>query len=193
MRTFILLCATLLTLTPCAEAQQPAGDDVLSTYLRRAYAAVSRDVVAAVELMPEEQLGFRPAGVIDKVRTFGQIAAHIVEANHWVCSAGDGKPKTPSIDGGLAADKSRLVAALKEVDARCTAYLESVTDAALREVLTTGPADRQLQAVRGNAIIFAIAHSNEHYGNLVTYLRAHGLVPPATASQASFLAPVRQP
>jgi len=43
-----------------------------------------------------------------------------------------------------------------------------------------------LQAVRANSIIFAIAHANEHYGNLVTYLRAKGLVPPATAAQQAF-------
>jgi hypothetical protein len=26
-----------------------------------------------------------------------------------------------------------------------------------------------------------IAHGNEHYGNLVTYVRMHGIVPPSSA------------
>jgi regulator of extracellular matrix RemA (YlzA/DUF370 family) len=28
-----------------------------------------------------------------------------------------------------------------------------------------------------------IAHGNEHYGNLVTYMRIHGIVPPSSAPQ----------
>jgi uncharacterized damage-inducible protein DinB len=107
---------------------------------------------------------------------------------------GDGKPgSTSSLDSALATDKARLIAALNETNARCTAYLETLTDSALTRVVTTGPSARQLQAVRGNAVIFAVVHSNEHYGNLVTYLRAKGLVPPATPSQASFLSPVPGP
>jgi hypothetical protein len=30
-------------------------------------------------------------------------------------------------------------------------------------------------------LIDNIAHSNEHYGNLVVYLRQNGIVPPSTA------------
>jgi hypothetical protein len=28
-----------------------------------------------------------------------------------------------------------------------------------------------------------IAHGNEHYGNLVTYMRIHGIVPPSSTPQ----------
>ena len=194
MRPCILTCAVLLTLAAPARAQQPAPDDVLSAYLRRSYAAVSKDLMAAVETMPEKDFGFRPAGAIEKVRTFGEIALHLVAANSWVCFMGEPKSTpAPAFDPALATDKARLVAVMKEVDARCTASLETLKDAELTRVITSGTAERPLQAVRGHAVIFAIAHSNEHYGNLVSYLRAKGLVPPAAASQAMFLSPVREP
>ena len=194
MKCYRLMFAALLTLPPSAYAQQPPSDDVLSGYLRRSYAAVSKDLLAAVEMLPEQDLGFRPAGAVEKVRTFGEIAAHVVVVNSWVCSTGDGKPpSTTKFDPALAKEKARLIAFINETDARCTTYLASVNDAALTQVVTSGPTDKQLQAVRGHAIVFAIAHANEHYGNLVTYLRAKGLVPPATPSQALFFSTGRTP
>jgi uncharacterized damage-inducible protein DinB len=34
---------------------------------------------------------------------------------------------------------------------------------------------------KGYTLTFNVAHDNEHYGNMVTYLRLKGLVPPSTA------------
>lgn len=185
LRTITALLA--LTLASTAEAQQPA-DNPLSTYLRRSYAAVSKDVLAVVAMMPEQDFGFRPAGVVTDVRTFGEIVAHIALVDAFSCEMGDGRPPSePRADSALASDKNRLIAVLKETDARCDAYLAGLTDTALSQIITTGKVPQVLQAVRGNSIIFAIAHANEHYGNLVTYIRAKGLVPPAAAAQVLFL------
>lgn len=38
----------------------------------------------------------------------------------------------------------------------------------------------QVKRARGNGLISNIAHNNERYGNLVTYFRAKGLVPPSS-------------
>jgi uncharacterized damage-inducible protein DinB len=194
MKRRILTCVALLSIASSGLAQQPANDAPLSSYLRRSYAALSRDLAAAVETMPERAYGFRPAGAVKEVRTFGEIVVHILAVNDFVCSMGDGKPasKAPG-DSGLTSNKTRLASLLNETNARCTEYLATLTDADLTQTITTGSGSRLLQAVRGNSIIFAIAHSNEHYGNLVTYLRASGLVPPAAASQASFLSPTTSP
>jgi uncharacterized damage-inducible protein DinB len=40
-----------------------------------------------------------------------------------------------------------------------------------------GPAD----TVRGAVLTFNTAHNNEHYGNIVLYMRLKGHVPPSTA------------
>jgi uncharacterized damage-inducible protein DinB len=195
MKHRTLTAVALLILTSAAHAQEPAKD-VLSAYLRLSYAVMSKDLAATVATMPEEDFGFRPAGAVKEVRAFGDIVAHLVSTNAFVCSMGDGKPdptasyaKTPAELDALARDKSRLVAFMNETNARCTAYLATVTDAALVQTVTGGV----IQAVRGNSIVFAIAHSNEHYGNLVTYLRARGLVPPPTAAQARFFTPIPKP
>src|SRR4051812_28747795 len=106
---------------------------------------------------------------------------------------GDGKPDvTAKPDFKMPADKPGVIALVDEVNTRCTAYLATLTDSALTQRVTLTSGTRTMQSNRGNAVVFAIAHSNEHYGNLVTYLRANGLVPPATAAQVapfSFVAP----
>jgi uncharacterized damage-inducible protein DinB len=192
MKHTILALTILLALASSAHAQLPDPDPI-TKYLQRSYTVVAKDLVAAIEMMPEEDFGFRPAGVAKEVRSFGAIVYHIVSVNSWVCSMGEGKPDPISALGAAAiVDKARLVGLLNDTNTRCSAYLATLTDFRLAEVVTTTSAAQQLQAVRGNAIMFAIAHSNEHYGNLVTYLRVKGLVPPATPSQASFLSLVKK-
>jgi len=58
MKHRMLTFAVSLTLAASAEAQQPANDP-LSSYLRRSFAAVSRDLAAVVETMPQKSA---PAG-----------------------------------------------------------------------------------------------------------------------------------
>ena len=36
------------------------------------------------------------------------------------------------------------------------------------------------QVARANPLIGQIGHNNEHYGNLVTYFRIKGMVPPSS-------------
>lgn len=194
MKSRLLILTVLLALSQSARAQQPANVNPLSTYLQRSYAAVAKDLVALVATMPEQDFGFRPAGAVNEVRTFGQIVSHLVLVNAFVCAMGDGLPDPPVPGSGAPPeDKPGLIAMIERTNARCTAYLATVTDAALTEVITTGTPGPRMKAVRGNSIVFAIAHSNEHYGNLVTYLRANGLVPPASASQAGWISPVTPP
>ena len=60
--------------------------------------------------------------------------------------------------------------------AYCDAVYKMQTDASLSEMITMG----QSQQPRGQVLVQNISHSNEHYGNLVTYMRLKGLVPPST-------------
>src|SRR5206468_3171114 len=113
-------------------AQQPAANDPLSTYLRRAHSAAMKDLAAIVDIMPEQDFGFRPVGAVNDVRTFGGIVHHAVAVTSWMCSLGDGKPDPVSALGpNPIIDKARLVALVSETNARCTTYLTALTDAGL--------------------------------------------------------------
>ena len=47
-------------------------------------------------------------------------------------------------------------------------------------MLTRGSAPNQRQLARVNQLTQLIVHGNEHYGNLVTYMRMKGIVPPSS-------------
>ena len=51
-----------------------------------------------------------------------------------------------------------------------------MTDRAAMELVKAG----QNMVPKARFLITNISHDNEHYGNLVTYLRLKGLVPPST-------------
>ena len=44
----------------------------------------------------------------------------------------------------------------------------------------TGRNNTVVEIARANPLINNLAHNNEHYGNIVTYMRAKGLVPPSS-------------
>ncbi len=180
-----LMLALLIGLPLASQAQSPDNSPI-SDYLRRSYAAAAKDFSLALETMPEQDFDFRPAGAVKEVRTFGEIAAHLALVNSFVCAMGDGKPDVTATPGfKVPVDKPGVIALANSVNARCTGYLATLTDSILTQNAVSGSGDRAIEAMRGNAVIFAIAHSNEHYGNLVTYLRARGLVPPAAAAQVA--------
>jgi hypothetical protein len=48
------------------------------------------------------------------------------------------------------------------------------------DMLTVGTAPNQRQVARANQLTMVLTHGNEHYGNLITYMRIHGIVPPSS-------------
>lgn len=159
--------------TACALNAQNANP--LSTEAKEAYAVVKGYILLSAEKMPEENYGFKPA---PRVRTFGQILGHVAEEQYLYCSAAKGEEKAADIEK-TKTSKADLIAALHDSFAYCDALYAGLTDATAVEMVRRGQAERtRLKILWGNTI-----HDNQHYGNLVTYLRIKGLVPPSTEGQ----------
>jgi uncharacterized damage-inducible protein DinB len=165
--------------------QQGAASEPLAAYLRRAFNAVAKDLVAAAELMPAQDYGYRPAGVVDAVRTFGALLDHITVVNSLNCAMAAGGPDLRASLGKEIGEKAQMIQVVKDVNAMCADFLGTQTDSSLSQVVSMETGKVAIKATRANAIIFTIVHSNEHYGNMVTYLRTKGIVPPASAAQAA--------
>jgi uncharacterized damage-inducible protein DinB len=163
--------AVTATLAACAlYAQNP-----LSTEARQVYESVKNNILRSAEKMPEENYGFKPA---PRVRTFGQILGHIAEEQYIFCSAVKGEQKAADIER-TKTSKADLLAALHESFAYCDSAYGSLTDAAAVEMVQAGASRHtKLRMLWVNSI-----HDESHYGNLVTYLRIKGLVPPSTEGQ----------
>ena len=163
LRCFVLVSAA----AAAAFAQNP-----LSVSQTVFYRAVSNNVLAAAEKMPEENYSFKPT---PDVRSFGQIVGHTVDAQSLYCSAAAGE-KPPMVDvEKTKTSKADLVQALKDTVAYCGKIYAGMTDDQAAALVKLGREWPKLTLLTMNT-----AHLDEHYGNMVTYMRLKGLVPPSS-------------
>jgi uncharacterized damage-inducible protein DinB len=142
------------------------------------YSMTKMDLLKSAEEMPEENYSFKP---VSTVRSFGQLVGHVADAQYEFCSAviGDGK-HSPGIEKGKTS-KADLIQALKDGFAYCDQAYSGMTDAHGAEIVKFFGND----APKLTILSFNAAHNMEHYGNMVTYLRIKGLVPPSSQQQPS--------
>ena len=123
--------------------------------------------------MPEASWDFKPT---HEVMSFSAFLAHLADANYGICSAAIGE-KSPS--PGVAKTmkgKEEISAALGEALAYCDKAFASLTN----ENASTPVKVFGMDLTRAGALQLNTAHDFEHYGNLVTYLRIRGFVPPSS-------------
>jgi uncharacterized damage-inducible protein DinB len=144
------------------------------------HATIRRDIAESAQSMPAGEYSFRPA---PETRTFAQLVGHVVNANWFFCSQAKQEKSPGTMNYEQVSDKEALVKALNESLAYCDDVYASTTDANFTAPVHMtggvgmGPAD----TVRGAILMFNTTHNNEHYGNMVLYLRLKGKVPPSTA------------
>jgi uncharacterized damage-inducible protein DinB len=170
MTRLTALIATALLVTPLsAEAQNP-----LVQSLRGLFDVTKQSVTATAQDLDDRIYAYRPNA---DVRTAGQILAHIADGQFIFCSAaaGEANPHPESFEQ-TATTKAAIVSALAQGFAYCESVYARTTDAnAARQVdFFTGP------STTGGVLAFNSAHNYEHYGNLVTYMRLNGIVPPSS-------------
>jgi uncharacterized damage-inducible protein DinB len=140
------------------------------------YMNAKQDILRSADKMPEDKYAFKP---IDTVRSYGQVLAHVADGQYEFCGAAAGKQDTKNIEQ-TAKSKADIVAALKSAFAYCDAIYAGMTDAKAAEMI---PAFGGAKITRLSMLDFNVSHTMEHYGNLVTYLRIQGIVPPSSESQ----------
>lgn len=182
MKTFVrMLVLCVLVPTGVAMAQDKAGqekpgvavENPLSSWNKGAYARLKGLMARSAEKMPEENYGFKP---VDTVRSYGQIVGHLADAQYEFCSMALGE-KSPGLDiEHTKTSKADLIAALNTAFAYCDNAYGGMTDASATQTIKLFGND----APRMSALIVNNMHNMEHYGNLVTYMRMKGIVPPSS-------------
>jgi uncharacterized damage-inducible protein DinB len=171
------VCLGLILMAGGAEAQPPAAADV-SSAIRQNWDGAKRNLRESAEKMEETNYAFKP---VDSVRSFGQILAHVSGASYVFCSSAKGE-KSPFSEEHFektATTKAAIVKAVADSIAYCDTAYGSLTDTTAAQPVTMpfGMGN----APRASALIMNIGHVQEHYGNLVTYFRIKGVVPPSSA------------
>jgi uncharacterized damage-inducible protein DinB len=169
----MLLC--FLALPGFAQEKQ-SSDNPFSAINKRSYERTKGILLRSADKMPEENYSFKP---VDSVRSYGQIIGHLADAQYLFCSTASGE-KNPGLNiEKTKTAKADLVAALKEGFAYCDKVYDSMTDAAATQSVNFFGNDIPKYAV----LNVNISHNMEHYGNLVTYMRLKGIVPPTSEQQ----------
>lgn len=150
---------------------------------------IEGELMGAAKAMPADKYDFAPSQAIfapaqkvefATVRTFGQEAAHVAQANYFFYSTASGLPMDSSVAGiSKLTKKEDIVAALAGSFAFARKAIATITAANAFEVVKSP--EPGMLATRATIAQFAISHANDHYGQMVEYLRMNGIVPPASA------------
>jgi len=163
--------AVLAQEKPQAQSAPPANP--ITTSDKGLYSFVSGAVVGGGQKMPEENYSFKPT---PEVRSFGQLVGHLADAQYMFCSLASGEPNPAKGIEKTKTSKTDLVAALKDAVAYCNKAFDGMTDAKGSEMVKF----RNLNLAKLTVLSLNTAHADEHYGNMVTYLRIKGIVPPTS-------------
>jgi uncharacterized damage-inducible protein DinB len=152
---------------------------------RAAVAFLRAQTIGLADAMPADKYRFAPtAGEFHGVRTFGQQIKHLAATNYILAAAALGH--APPMDSGDEAGPDSV-----HTKAQHLAYLAGSFDALDRAAAAIG--DRSVpvksspispfqggSATRLALVAEALIHTNDHYGQLIVYLRMNGIVPPAS-------------
>jgi uncharacterized damage-inducible protein DinB len=157
------------------KAQAPAAPPAnpITASEKGVYGFVSGAVVGAAVKMPEENYSFKPT---PEVRSFGQLVGHVADASYGFCAESMGEANPMKNFEKTKTTKADLVAALKEAVAYCNKAFENMTDAKGSQMVKMFNFDLAKMTV----LSINTAHTDEHYGNMVTYMRLKGIVPPTS-------------
>lgn len=163
----------ILALALPACAQNPVTDAV-----KAAYGRVRLNFVETAEVVPESGYGFK---LTPAQRPFGEWISHTALLAYTNCATMQGVP-VPEVARSFhdLTRKADLTKALKDSLDYCDAAFAAMTDKkAAAEIDYAG---KKVTPI--TPMVNLVGSLNEHYGNLVGYMRTQGIVPPSTARTA---------
>jgi uncharacterized damage-inducible protein DinB len=166
-----LIATVVLTAATLAAQSGPVAGPIVGS-AKGMYAEVKDSVLRTAQKIPADLYSYQPT---PEVRTFAQLLGHEADGQYEFCSAVTGKPVNKNIEKTVK-NKEGIIAALKDAFAYCDGAFATMTEAdAVTVVNMFGQKITKVGAMDANT-----SHTNEHYGNLVTYMRLKGIVPPSS-------------
>lgn len=136
---------------------------------------VGRKLVDMADDLPQDSYAYRP---MPDVRSVAEIVHHVAEENYVYIRTERGEPVArEALRRQAVGSKTALVEFLKRSFSEGAALLKDTTDARMLAQINN-PYGKRLSRLA--FWLELVQHGAEHYGNLVTYYRVLGLVPPET-------------
>jgi uncharacterized damage-inducible protein DinB len=146
----------------------------MASVVKSMHATIQRDLAEAAQSMPADEYSFKPTPAVRS------LISHVAVANLFFCSQVKGERPANLATMGKLTDKAALVKAPGDSISYCDGVYGATTDENFGQ-LVKFPGAKPSEAGRGAVLFFNTTHNNEHYGNIVVYMRLKGHVPPSTA------------
>ncbi len=134
---------------------------------------VQNMVINAAKEMSEDDYSFRPT---PEVRNFGELLTHIAGSNYFFCSAAMGKDSPVGNVEKNVTKREEILDVLSASFDYCNEIYETADigmDTQLVEFMGKQRSPLTVLTFRNN-------HTLQHYGNVITYMRLRGKVPPSS-------------
>lgn len=164
------------------EGAPPTPANPLISVSKAMYGITKGDVLGSLNKIPDDMWSYQPT---PDVRSVGQLFAHIADAQYEFCGVATGDTNAGKNIEKTMKTKAEIAPALKEAFAYCDSAYANMTDANAAEMVKFFG----MRITKLGAMDFNIAHNMEHYGNLVTYMRLKGIVPPSSEPRKPATAP----
>jgi|SRR5579872_664229 len=137
--------------------------------------------IPAAEALPETLYGFVPTGgEFAGVRTFGEQVKHLAAANYQLAAKAIGEEPPEGTRDETALPSVRTKADIMAYLKRSFAALHRAANGLTVQNVEASIAVRSETQSALGLIIDALTHAQNHYGQMVEYLRMNRIVPPAS-------------
>lgn len=193
LKTICLLVLGCVAMSGFAQTAAPAAKKAappptIAAAVEQQVGIAEREFVGAAEAMPEDKFNFTPAALnipnseYKGVKTFAEEVRHVAATNYqlWGAVTGDKSPIESTEDNGPSSlkTKAEIIKYLKDSFALGHKAAKSLT--AENVVAEVPNPFGQGKSTKLFCATFALAHSFDHYGQMVEYLRMNGIIPPAS-------------
>jgi hypothetical protein len=177
----LLLAACHFAVAQTDKASQPAGQLSSRQVLDAWITNTETHVVPVAKAMPDDKYSFPPSnGEFKNVRTFAEQLKHRAANNYRMAAKIIGEKPVADQESEKGPDS---ITAKTEIVRYVQGSFEALHKAVAtidqkNEVETLEGVSGTWQRARLGLAIDAVAHSFDHYGQLLEYLRMNGIVPP---------------
>ena len=176
-------CCILFTAAIRGNAQQSPS---ITIAVERLLNFIEKNIVSTAEAMPEDKFYFTPESLNIKgsefkgVRTFAGQIKHLATDNFEIWSPITGDPVRADITDVNGPEniktKAEIIKYLKESFALGHKAIATLTEKNAINMIEF----RGSNLARLDLVFYALTHDNDHYGQMVVYLRMCGIIPPAS-------------
>ena len=173
---------------PQQAARTPQAPATVASAVDRDISAVEKQIVDAAEAMPEDKFNFTPEALnipgssYKGVRSFAVQVKHIATSNWFIWSPLTGEKLPEGLNDGEGPanlkSKAEIIKFLKDSFALGHRAAATLTTENMLQTIRNG------QTTRLSRATFGVSHANDHYGQMVEYLRMNGIVPPASRAKS---------